>query len=207
MKIFYGRVSSKEQNESRQLKNAADAGVEERYIFIDKGTGKNFDRVEFQLVLRILREGDELYISSLDRLGRNYSETAKAWEYITKEIKAHIIVMDMPLLDTRSQSDVTGELIQDIIIRLLCYVADRELAAIHERQKAGIALARARGAYNGRKPKEVDKTTFEKLCAEIDAGERTAASAYRKMGLSVATFYRMRKEMKEKTGRWAEKNK
>lgn len=204
VRMFYARVSSKEQNEARQLEEARQLGIEERLIFLDKSSGANFDREQFKAMLAFMRSGDEVYISSLDRLGRNYRETAEAWDYITKTKKVHIIVLDMPILDTRNANDLTGELIRDIVFKLLCYVSERELDNIRARQKAGIAAAKARGAYKGRKQKEVDKPLFEKMCREIASGDRTARSAYKKMGIAPATFYRMRKEYETKTGRWAE---
>lgn len=204
VRMFYARVSSKEQNEARQLEEARQLGIEERLIFLDKASGANFEREQFKAMLAFMRSGDEVYISSLDRLGRNYRETAEAWDYITKTKKVHIIVLDMPVLDTRNANDLTGELIRDIVFKLLCYVSERELDNIRARQKAGIAAAKARGAYKGRKQKEVDKPLFEKMCREIASGDRTARSAYKKMGIAPATFYRMRKEYETKTGRWAE---
>lgn len=204
MKMFYARVSSKDQNEARQLEDARKVGVEERFIFMDKSTGANFDRDEYQMMVRFLREGDEVYISSLDRLGRNYRETAEAWEHITRDLKAHIIVLDMPTLDTREASDTTAQLIQDIVLKLLCYISERELENIRTRQREGIALARAKGLYTGRKKKQVDKSLFVEMCREIAAGERTTASACRELGLAPATFYRIKKEYTEKTGRWKE---
>lgn len=204
IRMFYARVSSKEQNEARQLEEARQLGIEERLIFLDKASGANFDREQFKAMLAFMRSGDEVYISSLDRLGRNYRETAEAWDYITKTKKVHIIVLDMPILDTRNANDLTGELIRDIVFKLLCYVSERELDNIRARQRAGIAAAKARGAYKGRKQKEVDKPLFEKMCREIASGDRTARSAYKKMGIAPATFYRMRKEYETKTGRWAE---
>lgn len=204
IRMFYARVSSKEQNEARQLEEARQLGIEERLIFLDKASGANFEREQFKAMLAFMRSGDEVYISSLDRLGRNYRETAEAWDYITKTKKVHIIVLDMPVLDTRNANDLTGELIRDIVFKLLCYVSERELDNIRARQKAGIAAAKARGAYKGRKQKEVDKPLFEKMCREIASGDRTARSAYKKMGIAPATFYRMRKEYETKTGRWSE---
>ena len=204
VRMFYARVSSKEQNEARQLEEARQLGIEERLIFLDKSSGANFEREQFKAMLAFMRSGDEVYISSLDRLGRNYRETAEAWDYITKTKKVHIIVLDMPILDTRNANDLTGELIRDIVFKLLCYVSERELDNIRARQKAGIAAAKARGAYKGRKQKEVDKPLLEKMCREIASGDRTARSAYKKMGIAPATFYRMRKEYETKTGRWAE---
>lgn len=204
VRMFYARVSSKEQNEARQMEEAHQLGIEDRLIFLDKASGANFDREQFKAMLAFMRSGDEVYISSLDRLGRNYRETAEAWDYITKTKNAHIIVLDMPILDTRNTNDLTGELVRDIVFKLLCYVSERELDNLRARQRAGIAAAKARGAYKGRKQKEVDKPLFEKMCREIASGDRTARSAYRKMGIAPATFYRMRKEYETKTGRWAD---
>lgn len=204
VRMFYARVSSKEQNEERQIREAQRLGIDERYIFLDKSSGANFERNAYKAMIAMLRSDDEVYVSSLDRLGRNYKETAEVWDFITKIKKAHIVVLDMPLLDTRNVNDLTGELIRDIVFKLLCYVSERELENIRSRQKAGIDAAKARGVYTGRKRIEVDKSLFEEMCRDIDAGERTVQSAYKKLGISNATYYRIRSEYDTGTGRWAE---
>lgn len=121
----YIRVSTKDQNEARQVKQMQELGIEERNIFVDKQSGKDFDRPQYKALLSMLREGDCLYVSSIDRLGRNYQEILEQWTSITKTIKANIVVLDMPLLDTRNDRDLTGVLISDIVLQLLSYVAQK----------------------------------------------------------------------------------
>ena len=202
VKMFYGRVSSAGQNAARQTEEAERLGIDERYVFIDTATGKNFDREKYRAMVAMLRPGDEVYMLSLDRLGRNYAEIADAWRMITQEIGAHMIVLDMPILDTRQHNDLTGTLICDIVLKLLSYVAEKELEAIHTRQAEGIAIAKAAGKYKGRQPMKIDKRLFEILCADVDAGERTVKSLTKRMGICRETYYKLRHEMENKEGRW-----
>ena len=199
----YIRVSSKDQNEARQVEKMRELGIDERHIFIDKESGKNFDREQYQAMVAMLREGDLVYVTSLDRLGRNYKETGDEWARITKEKKADICVLDMPILDTRVSKDLTGELISDIVIKLLSYVAEKERESIRTRQAEGIALAKAQGKYQGRKPIQVDKVAFEQVYAEVIRGERTNRYAMQKLGLKPNTYYKAVNEYKTKTGQWA----
>lgn len=142
----YARVSSRDQNLSRQLDAFAEAGVERTCVFADKASGKDFARPEYRRLLRRLRAGDTLYIASIDRLGRNYNEIIEQWRIITKEKGVEVVVLDMPLLDTRERPDnVTGAFIADIVLQLLSYVAQIERESIHRRQAEGIEAARARG--------------------------------------------------------------
>ena len=201
-KVGYIRVSTADQNEGRQLKEMQNLGISERNIFIDKESGKNFNREKYQAMIGWLRPGDEVFISSLDRLGRNYSEMAEEWDRITKKIGAHIIVLDMPILDTRVNRDLTGQLITDIVFKLLSYVAETERNKIRARQAAGIALAKAEGKYTGRKPIEVDKEKFERLYARVSAGECTNKYAIRELGVSPGTYYKFVKEYNTHTGAW-----
>lgn len=203
VKMFYGRVSSASQNASRQIEDAERMGVDERYIFIDTASGRNFEREKYRAMINMLRQGDEVYLTSLDRLGRSYAEVAAAWEKITQEIGAHIIVLDMPILDTRQHNDLTGRLICDIVLKLLSYVAEKELEEIHARQAAGIALAKAAGKYKGRQPMKIDKRLFEMLCADVDKKERTVKSLTNRMGICRETYYKLRREMENREGRWA----
>ncbi len=202
IKFGYIRVSSKTQNEARQVEQMKELGIDERHIFIDKESGKDFERDKYKAMLSMLREGDEVYITSLDRLGRNYKETGIEWDNITNKIKAHIIVLDMPILDTRDKKDLTGTLISDIVVKLLLYVAEKEREDIRERQAEGIALAKLKGVYKGRKPIEIDKDEFEKYYAEVVRGDRTNASAMKKLGLKRNTYYKAVNEYNTKTGRW-----
>ena len=201
----YVRVSSDDQNEARQVEKMREMGIDERHIFIDKKSGKDFEREQYRAMITMLREGDLVCIASLDRLGRNYRETGKEWEVITKEKKANILVLDMPdLLDTRKQTDLTGTLISDIVIKLLSYVAEKERESIRSRQAEGIAIAKAEGKYQGRKPITVDKEQFEKLYSEVIRGERTNRYVMQKMDLKPNTYYRLVNEYKTKTGQWAD---
>lgn len=198
----YARVSSDDQNEARQIEQLLGEGIDERHIFVDKESGKNFDREQYKAMVAMLREGDLIYVTSLDRLGRNYKEIGEQWEIITLEKKADIVVMDMPILDTRNKNDLTGTLITDIVLKLLSYVAEKERENIKKRQAEGIAIAKAAGKYQGRKPIMVDKVAFEKIYAEVVRGERTNRYAMQKLGLKPNTYYKAVNEYKSKTGQW-----
>lgn len=198
----YIRVSSKDQNEARQIEKMQELGIDERHIFIDKKSGKDFDREQYKAMVTMMREGDTLYISSIDRLGRDYKEILEQWRIITKEKNADIVVLDMPLLDTRKDKDLTGVLISDIVLQLLSYVAEKERANIRARQAEGIAIAKAKGVYKGRKPIEVDKDKFEQIYGEVTRGERTNRYAMQKLGLKPNTYYRIVDAYKTKTGLW-----
>lgn len=198
----YIRVSTKEQNEARQVEKMRELGIDERHIFIDKESGKDFNREQYQALVTMLRDGDLVYVPSIDRLGRNYNEIIEQWRIITKEKGADIVVLDMPLLDTRRDRDLTGTLISDIVLQLLSYVAQKERENIRQRQAEGIALAKLRGVYKGRKPIEVDKEKFEEVYEEVIRGDRTNRYAMRKLGLKKSTYYRFVQEYKTKTGNW-----
>ena len=198
----YIRVSTKDQNEARQVEKMRELGIDERHIFIDKESGKDFNREQYQALVTMLREGDLVYVPSIDRLGRNYNEIIEQWRIITKEKGADIVVLDMPLLDTRRDRDLTGTLISDIVLQLLSYVAQKERENIRQRQAEGIALAKLRGVYKGRKPIEVDKERFEEIFGEVVRGDRTNLSAMRKLGLKKSTYYRFVREYNTKTGNW-----
>lgn len=202
LKFGYIRVSTKDQNEARQLEEMQAQGIDERYIFIDKESGKDFNREQYQAMLTMLREGDTVYISSIDRLGRNYKEDVEQFMYIRDTKKADIVVLDMPLLDTRKDKDSVDMLISDIVLRVLCYVAEKEREDIRARQLAGIALAKERGVYKGRKPIKVDKAKFESVYGEVVRGERTNKYAMQKLGLKPNTYYRFVNEFKTRTGNW-----
>ena len=152
MKIGYARVSTVDQNEARQMEALREEGVE--MIYMDKKSGKDFNRPEYQKMIASLKKGDVLVVHSIDRLGRNYEEIIAEWRKITKEIEADIIVQDMPLLNTTQNKDLTGTLIADIVLQLLSYVAQRERENIRQRQKEGIAIAKAQGKYKGRAKKK-----------------------------------------------------
>lgn len=204
MNIGYVRVSTIDQNEERQVKKMLDLGIDERHVFVEKASGKNFDRPVYQgMKSATLREGDVLYIDSIDRLGRNYEEIKNEWADLTRRMKVDIVVLDMPLLDTRNEKDLTGTLISDIVLQLLGYVAENERNKIRTRQAEGIARAKARGVYTGRKPIEVDKEKFERLYGEVKRKERTARYAMKELGVKNNTWYRLCEEFDTRTGRFS----
>lgn len=203
IKVGYVRVSSRDQNEARQIEQMKTIGIDERHIFVDKESGKDFNREQYKAMISMLREGDEVYFTSLDRMGRNYDEIAHEWERITKEIKANIIILDMPILDTREHKDLTGQLIADIVLKLLSYVAENERQKIRARQAEGIAIAKAEGKYTGRKPITVDKTMFEQWYGKVKRGECSARYAMSQLNLKTNTYYRFCHEFTERTGLWA----
>ena len=151
MRQTYGyiRVSTREQNEARQLDALYKAGVEEKKIYMDKQSGKDFDRKGYQRLLHRLRPGDTLFVKSIDRLGRNYREILEQWRVLTKEREVDIVVLDMPLLDTRRGKDLMGTFLSDIVLQVLSFVAENERANIRQRQAEGIAAAKARGSGSG----------------------------------------------------------
>lgn len=192
-KFAYGRVSTREQNEDRQVLDFLAYGIEERDIFIDKQSGRNFQRENY-LVLRdkMLREGDILVVKSIDRFGRNYTEIRREWEYITKEIRADIIVLDFPILNTTQYRDLLGNVISDIVLAVLSFGAQLEVDTKSQAQREGIAAAHLNGVKFGR-PRAVPKN-WEEWYSKWKGGEITAAECYRNMGISKATFYRLLKE-------------
>lgn len=189
MKIGYVRVSTADQNEARQIEAMKADGVEK--IYMDKKSGKDFNRPEYQKMIVSLQKGDILVIHSIDRLGRNYEEIIAEWRKITKEIEADIIVQDMPLLNTTQNKDLTGTLIADIVLQLLSYVAQRERENIRQRQKEGIAIAKAQGKYKGRSKKEINKDLFEETKRSWQMGEITKAQFAETIGVSRSTLYKL----------------
>ena len=187
--ITYGyiRVSSRDQNEERQRVAMRGAGVEERHILMDKQSGKDFDRPGWRCVLRKLKPGDTLIVKSIDRLGRNYDEILEQWRVITKGKQAAIVVLDMPLLDTRQGRDLTGTLIADIVLQLLSYVAQTEREFIRQRQAEGIAAAKERGVRFGRKPLE-RPPEYEAVTALWQRGTLSARAAAVRLGVAHKTF-------------------
>lgn len=196
--FFYGRVSTKDQNEIRQLEVAKELKIKETNIYIDKASGKDFNRKEYQQLKRILREEDILYILSLDRLGRNYDEIKKEWEELTREIKCDIVVIDMPLLDTRVQGkDLNGKFISDLVLQILSYVAQTERENIKKRQRQGIDIALKEKRPYGRPKQEIDKA-FVDVYLKWKNGEITAKKAMQFLNMKPNTFYRRVKEYEEK---------
>lgn len=185
----YVRVSTKEQNEARQMIAMHEFGVEEQHIFIEKQSGKDFNRPQYKKLFRKIKAGDTLVIKSIDRLGRNYDEIIEQWRIITKEKQVAIVVLDMPLLDTRQGRDLTGTLIADIVLQLLSYVAQTEREFIKRRQAEGIAAAKERGVRFGPKPME-RPSNYESCRQAWERGEISAREAARRLDISHRTFLR-----------------
>ena len=185
----YVRVSSKDQNEDRQVIALTAFGVAAENILIEKKSGKDFNRSIYQQLLSALTSQDVLVVMSIDRLGRNYSEILEQWRIITKEKQAAIVVLDMPLLDTRHSRDLTGTLISDIVLQLLSYVAETERAYIRKRQAEGIAAAKARGVHFGAVKKD-KPPVYESCLTAWKAGELSARMAARQCGIAHKTFLR-----------------
>ena len=209
IKIGIGRVSTKDQNPQRQLDAFLKEGIEERYIFIDKASGNagNLDkRDEYQKARVIARKGDIIYLDALDRLGRNTKEIEQEWRYFTEEIGCYMVVMNMPLLDTRPREGVTdvSEMVAKIALAVFAWMAQRETEERKRRQTDGIEAAKRAGKYKGRKPVEVDRYEFKALMGEVERKERTNKYVMDKLGLTRTTYYKLVDEYKTKTGRFAE---
>lgn len=184
----YMRVSSKEQNEDRQKIALAEMGVPENNIYMDKQSGKDFERTQYKRLLRKLNENSVLYIKSIDRLGRNYGELNEQWRIITKEKKADIVVIDMPLLDTRREKNLLGTFISDVVLALLSYVAENERTNIKQRQAEGIAAAKARGVKFGRPPLPIPEN-FYQMHKDWRTGKITIEEAAKACNMCPKTFY------------------
>lgn len=194
MKIYgYVRVSSTDQNEDRQLIALREQGVDEKNIFIDKQSGKDFERPNYKKLVNELKAGDLLYIISIDRLGRNYEEIQKQWRVLTKEICIDICVLDMPMLDTRNGKDLMGTFIADLVLQILSFVAQSERENIKKRQTEGIAAAKAKGVKFGRPEKEVPDD-FEKIVKAWEQKKLPFEEVLKRCGMSEATFYRRLRE-------------
>lgn len=202
----YIRVSSKDQNEARQRMKMEEKGVEERLVFIDKASGKDFERPQYRLLRRVIGEGDLIYIDALDRLGRNYDEVIKEWKYITREIGADIVLLENEeLFDSRKFKGMgeVGKLMEDQFLSLLSYVADQERKKIRKRQAEGIAAARAEGRHIGRPRIAYDTLDLEERQAFAVAykrwkdGKQTAVKTFSDLGMSKSTFYKIVKEYEE----------
>lgn len=189
----YVRVSTQEQNEDRQLIAMEQAEVPIENIFLDKQSGKDFNRPQYQNLIKKLHPGDTLFIKSIDRLGRNYEEIINQWQKIVKEIKADIVVLDMPILDTRHEKNLLGTLISDIVLQLLSYVSETERANIRQRQAEGIAAAKKRGVKFGRPIKEMPEN-FAEIISQWNRKEITMEEISRLYGMSESTFYRRLRE-------------
>ena len=189
----YCRVSSTDQNEDRQIEAMLELGINERDIFVDKCSGKNFDRPQYQALKVQLREGDILVIKSIDRLGRNYKQICEEWREITRDIKANIKVIDMPILDTTRTDGLIGEVISDIVLQLLGYVAEQERAFIKQRQAEGIKLAKEKGKRFGKPPIEYPDNWSE-VYKIWKTGSITAREAMKRTSLKPTTFYKLVKK-------------
>ena len=187
----YVRVSTREQNEARQVDAMKEFGVDR--IYMDKQSGKDFNRPYYMDMVDVLKEDDVLVLHSIDRLGRNYDEILEQWRVITKEKKAQVVVLDMPLLDTRQGRDLTGTLIADIVLQLLSYVAQKEREFIRKRQAEGIAAKKARGDWDdyGRPRKEIEYRAAYR--DKVAAGDMTVTAVCKELGIGRSTWYNLRK--------------
>lgn len=198
-KFGYIRVSSRDQNEDRQLEAMKQFITEERDIFIDKQSGRNFNREQYQLLKRMLRKDDILYIHSLDRFGRNKEAILQEWKDITQNIQAHIVVLDMPLLDTTQYKDSLGNLITDLVLQILSWLAEEERTKIKTRQREGIEVAKKKGKHLGRPRTEITQE-FIDTYNQWKEGEITALYAMKKCNMTSPTFYRVVKRYENRKG-------
>ncbi len=188
-KIYgYARVSSKDQNEIRQIIALHEIGIKDEDIFVDKQSGKNFDRKMYKCLMNRISEDDVIYVKSIDRLGRNYEEIIEQWKYITKKKKADIVIIDMPLLDTRREKDLMGTFISDIVLALLSYISETERMNIRKRQAEGIAAAKARGVRFGRKPMPLPEG-FTEICRQYKQKKLTVSEAADLCNMARTTFF------------------
>lgn len=193
----YARVSSKDQNQGRQIEALRDVGVAIDHIFTDMASGKDFDREEYKKLKAILIKGDILIIKSIDRLGRNYNEILQEWKTITKDLEAHIKVIDLPLLDTtQNGKDLTGTFIVDLVLQILSYVAEQERVNIRQRQAEGIALAKAEGRHLGR-PRAKRPARFDEVYEKWSRKEIPLEIALKMLGLKRTTFFKLAAENKK----------
>ena len=191
----YIRVSTREQNEDRQILALKELSIPEKNLFIDKQSGKDFERPQYRKMVRKLKKDDLLYIKSIDRLGRNYSEILEQWRILTKEKGIDIVVLDMPLLDTRRGKDLMGTFLSDIVLQVLSFVAENERTNIRQRQAEGIAAAKAKGIRFGRPPQPLPEN-FHTMYQKWKQGEVTGTAAAKTCGMPLSTF-RYRAEVYE----------
>ena len=193
----YIRVSAIDQNESRQFDALQGLDIPESHIYIDKQSGKDFERPSYKTLVKRLRQGDLLYIKSIDRLGRNYAEIQNQWRILTKERNIDIVVLDMPLLDTRHGKDLMGTFLADIVLQVLSFVAQNERETIKKRQMEGIASAKARGVKFGR-PVKKPPDDFAKLVRDWESGKLSFGEILEKTELKESSFYRRLRELRAK---------
>ena len=199
MTYGYARVSSLEQHEERQLIALKKAGVRRKTLYVDKQSGKDFQRPQYQRMLQRLKKDDLLCIKSIDRLGRNYGEILGQWRLLTKEKGVDILVLDMPLLDTRNGKDLMGTFLSDIVLQVLSFVAENERESIRQRQLEGIEAAKERGGQFGR-PVVPAPEDFPAIISEWESGQLPFAEALAQTGLSRGTFYRRLREYRTVAG-------
>lgn len=199
MTYGYARVSSLEQNEERQLIALKKAGVRRKTLYVDKQSGKDFQRPQYQRMLQRLKKDDPLCVKSIDRLGRNYGEILGQWRLLTKEKGVDILVLDMPLLDTRNGKDLMGTFLSDIVLQVLSFVAENERESIRQRQSEGIEAAKERGVQFGR-PVVPAPEDFPAIISEWESGQLPFAEALAQTGLSRGTFYRRLREYRTVAG-------
>jgi len=198
--IGYARVSSIGQNEDRQIIALKERGVAEKNIYVDKYTGRSFERPQYMKMMKRVDEDTVLYIKSIDRLGRNYQELSDQWRIITKVKGADIVVIDMPILDTRREKSLLGTFISDLVMTLLSYCSANELNLIHQRQAEGIAAAKARGVKIGRPPKSLPEN-FSETYRKWKEGSITALQAAKICGMALSTFkYKAKGYHRKETG-------
>lgn len=196
----YIRVSSTDQNEDRQRLAMEELGILPGRIYLDKQSGKNFNRPAYGRLLKQIKPGDLLCILSIDRLGRNYEEIQQQWRILTKDKGVDIQVVDMPLLDTRNGKDLMGTFIADLVLQILSFVAQSERENIHKRQAQGIAAAKLRGVRFGRPSAPVPED-FQHWVAAWERGEQSAEEVARRSGISISTFYRRLRTLRQDPGK------
>ena len=195
-KYAYIRVSTLEQNIDRQINSLHQLDIPSKNIVIDKSSGKDFNRPGYEALLRRLRRGDVLFVSSIDRLGRNYEEIQNQWRKLTKQRKVDIVVLDMPLLDTRIGRDIFGTLVADIVLQLLCFVAEYERDMLKKRQKEGIEAAKAKGVKFGRPIKPLPENFLE-IVKEWEIGQISMEQVLNELEMAQSSFFRRLKEVRE----------
>lgn len=183
----YIRVSTREQNEDRQILALKELSIPEKNLFMDKQSGKDFKRPQYRKMVRKLKKDDLLYIKSIDRLGRNYAEILEQWRILTKEKGIDIVVLDMPLLDTRRGKDLMGTFLSDVVLQVLSFVAENERTNIRQRQAEGIAAAKAKGVRFGRPPEPLPKN-FPGVCKRWLKGEITGTAAAKECNMALSSF-------------------
>ena len=194
----YVRVSDRNQNEDRQVIAMHEMQVSEKNIYVDKQSGKDFNRPMYKRLMRRVKEDDLIYIKSIDRLGRNYEEILEQWKFITKDRKVDICVLDMPLLDTRRGKDLMGTFLADIVLALLSYVAENERVNIRQRQAEGIAAAKARGVRFGRPPRPLPEN-FHEVYQKWRMKKISVTEAEKACGMAQTTFYERAKIYEKST--------